>query len=370
MLRVIVTGGGTGGHIYPALAIAQGLLDHEPDAKILYVGTRAGMEARIVPEAGWEFAGVSGRQLPRQLSVEMLKTTVVSFKALWETKEILRKFRPDLVIGTGGYVSGPVVLTAALFGIPTLLHEQNAWPGFTNRVLARAVRGVMVAFPESIKHFKPQAKVTVVGFPVRPEIGQVDRAAGARRLRLRPDRLTVLVTGGSRGARSINQAMATVAANLRQYPEVQLIWATGQATYEETLAALRAKGINWDRPQWRIMEYVQDMPAALACADLCITRAGAATLAELTLAGKPSILIPYPYAAANHQEHNARSLVENGAARLILDRDLSGERLWHDIEGLLRQGPVLEEMAAAAKKLARPDALDKIVGLCLETAWR
>ncbi|CAA7602888.1 lactose synthase/undecaprenyldiphospho-muramoylpentapeptide beta-N-acetylglucosaminyltransferase [Acididesulfobacillus acetoxydans] len=369
-MRVIVTGGGTGGHIYPALAIARGLRDKVQDCEILYVGTRQGMEAKLVPEAGWRFSGVSGQGLPRKMSWESLKTVARSFQALWQTKEILRHFGPDLVVGTGGYVSGPVVLTAAMFGIPTLLHEQNALPGITNRILARVVKRVTVTFPESLPRFRADGKAVLTGLPVRPDIGKVSRAAGAKHFSLRPERLTLLVTGGSRGARTLNQAMLTVLEKLALRSEVQVIWATGSNTYQETLDGLRRRGIDWERPNWRILEYLKDMPQAYAAADLCLSRAGAASLAELMAAGKPSVLIPYPFAAENHQEYNARALVEAGAARLILDKELTGQRLWQEVEGLLADRALLGRMGAAARGLAQPEALSKIVDLCLETAWK
>lgn len=368
-MRVIVTGGGTGGHIYPALAIAKGVLASDPMAQILYVGTRDGMEARLVPEAGIEFEGISGMGLPRRLSPDTIKALGKTVKALWEMKKILHRFHPDLVVGTGGYVSGPVVLTAALFNIPTLLHEQNALPGITNRILARFVRHVMLTFPESKKHFGVEKKLEIVGLPVRPEIGQVSREAGAKHFGLRPDRLTLLVTGGSRGARMLNQAMCVVLEHLAQRSDIQVIWATGKATYEETIDRLKKKGVSWQRPGWRVLEYLQEMPEALACADLYIGRAGAASLAELMVAGLPSILIPYPYAAENHQEHNAQSLLQGGAAQIILDSDLDGERLWKEVDGLISQPELLNKMGMAARVLAQPQALNKIVNLCKAAAW-
>lgn len=369
MVRVIVTGGGTGGHIYPALAIAKGLLASDAETQILYVGTRDGMEACLVPEAGIAFAGISGKGLPRRLSLDTIKVLGKSFKALWETKKILHQFHPDLVVGTGGYVSGPVVLTAALFNIPTLLHEQNALPGITNRLLARVVRRVMLTFPESIKHFGVKKKLELVGLPVRSEIGQVSREVGAKHFKLRSDRLTLLVTGGSRGARVLNQAMIVVLEHLAQRSDIQVIWATGKTTYAETIEGLE-KRITWKRPEWRVLEYLKDMPEALACADIYIGRAGAASLAELMVAGIPSLLIPYPYAAENHQEHNAQALVQAGAAQIILDSELDGERLWKEVDRLTSQPEFIAKMGAAARTLAQPQALNKIVDLCRATAWR
>lgn len=368
-VRVILTGGGTGGHIYPALAIAKGLLARDNKTQILYVGIRDGMEARLVPEEGIKFAGISGKGLPRKLSLETIKVLAKSLKALWETKNILRKFHPDLVIGTGGYVSGPVVLTAALFNIPTLLHEQNALPGITNRILARFVRRVMVTFPESISHFGALKKLELVGLPVRSEIGEVTRDLGSRKFGLRTDCMTLLVTGGSRGALTLNKAMITVLEHLDQRPDIQVIWATGKMTYSQTIEELERRGIKWRRSGWLVLEYLKDMPEALACTDLYIGRAGAASLAELMVAGIPSVLIPYPYAAENHQEHNAQALVQAGAAQVILDSECDGERLWKEIDHLISQPKLLNIMGDSARTLAQPKALDKILDLCREIAW-
>ena len=369
-MRVIVTGGGTGGHIYPALAIAKGLMARDSKTEILYVGTRDGMEARLVPEAGLAFEGISGKGLPRRLSLDTVKVLGTSAKALWEAKNVLKRFHPDLVVGTGGYVSGPVVLTAALFNFPTLLHEQNALPGITNRILARFVRHVMLTFPESREYFGVKKKLELVGLPVRPEIGKVDRRDGAKKFDLRPDHLTLLVTGGSRGARTLNRAMIEVLEKLDRRTDIQVIWATGKATYDETMQLLKERGVTWKRPVWRILEYLRDMPEALACSDLYIGRAGAASLAELTVAGLPGILVPYPHAAENHQHHNAQAIVQAGAAKMILDSELDGTRLWKELDSLISQAGILAKMRDASKSLAQPEALTEIVDLCWATAWR
>lgn len=367
-MRVIVTGGGTGGHIYPALAIAKGLVERVNDINILYVGTRDGMEARLVPEKGIEFKGISGKGLPNKIGLETVRTLRLNLRAVWETKQVLKEFRPDLVIGTGGYVSGPVVLIAAIFGIPTLLHEQNVLPGKTNRILARMVKRVMLSFAESESYLKSD-RTEVVGLPVREDIGKVDRKIAAKQFDLEPDRRTLLVTGGSRGALSINKAMIQLLSQLEKYSDIQLIWATGSATYQMIVAELEASGI-CQRNNWRIMEYIHNMPEALACSDLCICRAGAVTLAELSAAGIASILIPYPYASNNHQEYNARALEEKGAAKVILDQELDGLLLWDEVRKTMSNSLVLEEMSAKAKGVFLPGALDRIVSICLRTAWK
>lgn len=369
-MRVIVTGGGTGGHIYPAMAVAKALMERFNDMEVLYVGTREGMEARLVPDNGLNFKGIAGKGLPRRLSIDTLRTAGTNLVALWETKKLLKEFRPDLVVGTGGYVSGPVVLTSALFGIPTLLHEQNALPGMTNKLLSKVVKNVMVTFPESAGYFPSKEKIKVVGLPVRAEIGQIDRKTGAAHFGLDPEKKTLLITGGSRGALSINKAVIYLLTKLEEHPAIQMIWAIGSATYDTIVGELEARGIDWRRAQWRIIEYIKDMPEALACSDLCICRAGATTLAELSAAGKASILIPYPYAAENHQEFNARAFEDKGAALVLLDKELEGALLWEHVQKLIFNGFKLEEMSVRAREVFNPGALDRIVNLCLQTAWR
>ncbi|MCL1790647.1 MAG: undecaprenyldiphospho-muramoylpentapeptide beta-N-acetylglucosaminyltransferase [Peptococcaceae bacterium] len=368
-MRVILAGGGTGGHIYPALAIAEGIRKASPQAEILYVGLKEGMEARLVPDAGWDFQGIAGRGLPRRLSLTLVKTVGSNLKALWQTKKILKEFHPDLVVGTGGFVSGPVLLMASLFGVPALLHEQNVWPGMTNKMLARRVKKVMLAFADGRRHFPESCPVAVVGQPVRPSVGRVNRGEALRFFGLESGKKVVLVTGGSRGARSINRAMVFVADKLREREDVQLIWATGTLDYEDSMAELRQLGVDPHKSGWHVAAYIENMPHALAAADLCVCRAGATTLAELSAAGLPCILIPYPFASENHQEFNARAMVDAGAARMILDKEMTGEGLWQEMESLLDNAFMLKEMGIRAGDAMQRDALESIVGICLETGW-
>jgi len=351
------------------LAIAEVIGAKVPQAEFLYVGLQEGMEAHLVPEAGLPFRGISGRGLPRRVTVDLLKTIGSNMRALYQTKKILRDFHPDLVVGTGGFVSGPVILVASFFGIPTLLHEQNALPGVTNKLLARRVKKVMVAFADGQAYF-PKAETVVVGLPVRSVIGQISRADGLAAFNLQSGKKTVLVTGGSRGAQSLNRAMGKAAIYMASRSDLQLIWATGTLDYEACIAELDKAGLTWQRPGWHIAPYIKTMPEALAAADLCICRAGASTLAELSASGRASVLVPYPFAAENHQEYNARALAERGAARLILDRDLTGEGIWQQIAELTSNPFLLESMGARAREAFPHDALDRIVNICLETAWR
>lgn len=370
-MRLLVTGGGTGGHIYPALAIARGIKEDQPQADILYVGTKAGMEADIVPREGFAFQTVTVEGLPRKISVQALTTLLKTCKGCAEAWRILKAFKPSIVVGTGGYVCGPVVLIARLLGIPTLIHEQNAYPGITNRLLARVVKKVAVTFPESRKYFPARADVTVTGLPVRPEILLARRDEAVNALGLDKDKFTVLAVGGSRGARSINKAMVEIIRRAVNRQELQIIHITGQLGFEETVADLQAAGIDMgNNGNITVKPYLYNMDQALAAADLVVCRAGATTIAEITVRGLPAILIPYPHASDNHQEYNARALADNGAARMILDRDLNGEKLWDTVRELYQNGAGLASMRKNAQKLGKPDALKRLLEMVNELAVR
>jgi len=361
-MRAIVTGGGTGGHIYPALAIAKGLKNLDPPGEVLYVGTREGMEAELVPAAGFEFAAVSSVGLTRQLSLKTIKSLASTSAGVIQGIRIISEYKPDLVVGTGGYVCGPVVLAAALKGCPCAIHEQNAYPGITNRLLARVADRVMLTFPDAKRYFPKRARCTVTGLPVRQEILSVSREEGIKYLGLDPDALTLLVVGGSRGARSLNRAMVEVWKEFQGRTDVQIVQISGESGYAETLQLLSEAGIEPRNDGNIILKpYLHRMEYALAASDLVIGRAGASFLAEITARGLPALLIPYPYAAENHQEYNARALVEQGAAVMILDQDLTGTVLVNRIKELLAQPARLKEMGWQSQKMGRPRALEQIL---------
>lgn len=365
-MRVIISGGGTGGHIYPALAIAKGIETRYPKTKILYVGTNQGLEADIVPKAGYSLETINVSGLKRQLSVKNCRAIWQAGWGLYQAAKLMRRFKPDLVIGTGGYVCGPVVMAAAIKKIPTLIHEQNALPGVTNRILARFVTGVAVTFKDSVQRFSGRVNINLTGLPVRPELFSVNKKEAYFSLGLNPKKPVLLVFGGSRGAQRINAAMIKVTQTLQQYTKVQLLHATGQIGYDQHIKDLESVGISsTNRDNIIIRPYLYNMPAALAVADLVICRAGATTLAEITALGLPSILVPYPYAAENHQEFNARALTGCGAAVMILDQKLTGTVLMTNISKLLLpvQSKQLSKMAAESLKLARPKALEDILHL-------
>lgn len=357
-MRIIVSGGGTGGHIYPAVTIANQIKEKQTDAEIIFVGTREGLESEIVPRYGYpiEFIEVAGFQ--RKLSLDTIKSAFKLLAGLIDALKLIRRIKPDLVVGTGGYVCGPVLFLAALQGIPTCIQEQNAMPGVTNKILAHFVKKVFLGYQEAGKYFGGNSEKLFTGNPIRKEILEISRTAAVEKLKLDPAKKTILVSGGSRGARSINDAMALVETTLAGRNDVQVIHITGETGYEKFVGQVEKNVLMSDNI--KVFRYMHDMPLALAAADIAVFRAGAIGLAELMARGIPSILVPYPYATANHQEYNARAVAGAGAAVVILDKELTGENLLKQIEGLLADESRLQKMKNAAKALGRPEAAEDI----------
>lgn len=365
-MKVILSGGGTGGHIYPALTIADQIKKLCPDADISFVGTRQGLEKDIIPRYGYPLQFIEVAGFKRSLSFDTLRSAGKLFTGLCDAYKIIKEQRPDLVIGTGGYVCGPIVLLAALHNIPCCIQEQNAMPGVTNKILARYVRKVFLGYKEAGKYFHGKAELVYTGNPIRSEILEHTRQEAVKELGLDPEKKTILVSGGSRGARSINQAMMEAELALSGRHEVQVLHATGDVNYEQYMEAVRKRGGVADNII--IKPYLHNMPVALAAADLAVFRAGAIGLAELTAKGVPAVLVPYPYATANHQEFNARAVEARGAAQVILDKELTGERILEAIEHLLLHEKDLEKMQAAAKALGQPQAAKTIAEQALALA--
>lgn len=368
-LRFVVTGGGTGGHIYPALAIARGLKEKYPGAEILYIGRAGGLEADLVPRAGFPFRSIQVAGLKRRPTPANLLAVWQAGRGLLTARRILKEFKPAVVVGTGGYVCGPVVLAAALQGIATLIHEQNALPGLTNRLLAPLVDCVALTFAEGRRYFPRRARLTVTGLPVRPEVLSCCREEARRVLGIPPGARMILSFGGSQGAASINKAMVEVLQAFAGRTDMCFLHVTGPAHYQDFLNHLPERGLGApENGNITIVPYLYDMPRALAAADVAVCRAGAATLAELTVLGLPAVLIPYPFASGNHQEFNARSLEKKGAALVIKDRELSGQLLTRCLEVILSRPEKLAAMAGACRSLGRPRALQDILDLVAELA--
>ncbi|MBD2846289.1 undecaprenyldiphospho-muramoylpentapeptide beta-N-acetylglucosaminyltransferase [Paenibacillus sp. IB182496] len=349
-MRIVLTGGGTGGHIYPAIAIGR-QLQHDASAELLYIGTHRGLEARIVPEAGIAFEAIDITGFKRRLSLDNVKTVLRFLRGVRRAKALLRRFKPDAVVGTGGYVCGPVVYAASKLGIPTLIHEQNVDPGLTNRFLSRYADRIAVSFAESAPHFDSR-KLVHTGNPCATEVLRADRAAGYASLGIAPGRPIVLVVGGSRGARAFNEALPGMLGQLDRLP-AELVFVTGEAYYEHTKGRLAA---NAAPANLHVVPYVHNMPQVLAAATLVVCRAGASSLAELTALGVPSILIPSPNVTNNHQEPNARALADAGAAEMMLERELTGEALIGRIAAIVGDPQRLRRMGDAARALGMPEA--------------
>ncbi len=368
-MRVIFAGGGTAGHINPALAIAGYVRERQPDAEILYIGAKGGMEERLVPQAGFEFRGITVQGFSRQISFAALKKNIVTVKraisAGKESKKIISEFKPDICIGTGGYVSGPVLRAAAQMGIPTLIHEQNAYPGVTNKMLSKHATRVMLAMPDARKHFKGKCRFVDTGNPVRGEILAQEKQQARKQLGL-DERPVILSFGGSLGAKVINESLADIIARSAKDGKYQHIHAYGQ--YGKWFPdLLKEKGADLDNaPNLDIREYINDMPVCLAAADVVIARAGAITLSEIEVKGKPSILIPSPNVAENHQYHNAMSLVRQNAAVMIEEKDLTPEKLTEEIDKLASDPARLEEYSSNALKMAIADASKRIYSVMIE----
>ena len=357
-MRFLLAGGGTGGHIYPALAIAAALRKQQPDAQVAFCGTAAGLETELIPANGYPLHLISVRGFRRRLSLDTLRSVWAAVQGLWEANRVVGEYKPDAVIGTGGYVCGPVLLAAWLHGIPTYLQEQNAMPGVTNRILSRFVRAAYLGYEEARPFFAAAKTVLWTGNPLRALDGE-NKAAALAKLGLAENKKTVLITGGSRGARSINRAGVAAFKALSAVPDVQFIHVTGRDEYETTREMLLEQGLA-QTPHFHLHPYLHEMPAALQTADLVLCRAGAIALAEVAAVGLPAVLIPYPYATGNHQEANARAFEKRGAAIVLLDRELTGEALTALLPELVHDEEKLQKMRLAAGTLAKPAAADDI----------
>lgn len=362
-MRVLFTGGGTAGHINPALAVAGYLREQEPDTKILYVGNRGGMEERLVPRAGYEMAFITISGFQRRLSfknlMKNLRTVERIFTATAETKRIIKDFAPDVCVGTGGYVSGPVIREAAKLGVPSVIHESNAYPGVTTKLLSKQVHTVLLAVPDAKKYFDESVRTVITGNPVRGEVLRMDREQARKELGL-DSRPLVLSFGVSLGAAMLNRAAAYMLAESAKSGKYQHIHGYGQND-PMFLEELSEYGLDLPKnPQIRVLDYIHNMPTCLAAADLVISRAGAMTLSEIEAKGKASILIPSPNVAENHQFHNAMALVKRGAGEIIEEKDLTGEALWKKVEKILSDPERLKSLGENAQKMDILDANNRI----------
>ena len=363
-MNIMISGGGTGGHIYPALTIYK-TLESMVDANFLYVGTERGLESRIVPKEGIPFTTLPVQGLQRKLSLDTLVTAGKTLSSLWKANQLISDFKPDIVIGTGGYVCGPLLLAAALRGIPTLIQEQNVVPGITNKILSRFVDVVAVGYEEAAPHFPRAKKVIYTGNPVRPSVVTANREEARAYFGLQEDQTAILVAGGSRGARSINTAMQAVHEHYKGREDIKIIHATGTDEYRRVCEGLGIPEEDVYSPTSHIVPYLDNMDMAMAASDMAIFRSGAIGLAELAVRGIPSILIPYPYAAADHQTFNAKAFVDAGASTMIVDKELNGTRLLQAVDAMLADQRCRKRMAEATLQLGKPEAAIEIAKLAL-----
>ncbi|MBP1999223.1 UDP-N-acetylglucosamine--N-acetylmuramyl-(pentapeptide) pyrophosphoryl-undecaprenol N-acetylglucosamine transferase [Paenibacillus shirakamiensis] len=359
-MRIVFSGGGTGGHIYPALAIAKQCKSEYPDTEILYIGGKRGLETTLVPKENIRFESIDITGFRRSLSPENMKTVVRFLRGVRTSKRLLRAFKPDVVVGTGGYVCGPVVYAAAKLGIPCLIHEQNAIPGLTNRFLSKYVDTVALSFEAETNPFPAAKHVIYTGNPRATTVYHADKTKGFATLGFHPGTPIVLVVGGSRGAKAINQAMIDMAPFLKQLDPIQFVYVTGESYYEPTRTAIQEKTGTLPR-NLQVLPYVHNMPEVLASTSLIVNRAGASFLAEITSLGIPSILIPSPNVTNNHQEKNARTLEKAGAAEVILESQLTGSKLFDTIAEVMKDSSRQITMSTASRRLGKPDSADILV---------
>ncbi len=359
-MRLLVAGGGTGGHVFPGIALAEEVVTRHPANDVVFVGTARGLEATVVPQAGFPIELIDVKGLKGKGLLETLKNLLLLPLAFVQSVRILRRWRPDVVVGVGGYASGPVVLVAWLLRIPTAVQEQNAIPGITNRMLGRVVRAAFTAFPEAARFF-PRRRVYQLGNPIRRTLME-----NYMRPVSKHPTPCLLVFGGSQGAHALNMRVIEALPHLADLRgALRITHQTGARDREQVEKGYRACGFDPD-----VREFITDMSAAYAQADLVLCRAGATTLAELTVCKKPSILVPFPAAADNHQVHNARSLVDAGAAIMIEERNLTGEVLAGEIRTVLDAPERRERMARAAGRLGSPQAAREIADVCTELVRR
>ena len=359
-MKILIAAGGTGGHIYPGLAIADKFKEKIPEAEIVFVGSYVGMEKNIVPKEGYPLEFIRVRGFERELSLETLAAVKGIFDGMRDARKVLKKHQPDLVIGTGGFTCGPLLLQAAKRGIPTMIHEQNAYPGKANRMLGKKVDRVAISFMEAAQYF-PKEKIFLAGNPVRDAYKHVDRAACRASLGLADRQKMIVAMGGSQGAGSINAAVIHYMATHANDPETVIYHLTGRSQYAKVIGDLKEKGVDLKDGvsalgNIHIIDYSNKVDLLLGAGDLVISRSGAMSIAEIAAVGIPSILIPYPMAAGNHQEFNARVITDHGGGALILDKDLTPERLEKEIDAILDDDARRLAMGEITKQAAIYDA--------------
>jgi len=354
-LKILLSGGGTGGHIFPAIAIADEIRKRFPDAEFLFVGANGKMEMEKVPQAGYKIEGIDIAGIDRGNMLSNLGLPFKILKSLSKSKTIIKNFAPDFAVGTGGFASGPALYAASKLGIPIFIQEQNAHAGVTNKILSKKAKAVFTAYPK-VEGF-PAEKIKFLGNPIRSTIisGIEETAVAKEKMGLNNDKLTILSVGGSLGSRTLNNAWKENLGNLKG-KDCQLIWQTGKTDYQEIIKETK----NIDCKNIQILEFIKNMETAYSAADVIVSRAGAIAISELAVAQKPVLLVPFPFAAEDHQTKNAMNLVEKNAARMVKDSEMQ-ERFWNVLNEICANENVRKEMSDNLKYFAKPNAAKEIV---------
>lgn len=353
-MKILISGGGTGGHIFPAIAIADALKKNNPANEILFVGAEGKMEMERVPKAGYSIVGLPIRGFQRKLSIQNLVLVFRLLKSLWKAGQIIKSFKPNVVIGVGGYASGPLLRMATWHNVPTIIQEQNSYPGITNKLLSKRANKICVAF-DHMQQFFPKEKIVLTGNPVRQDLLiPKDKNVAYAHFNLDPTKKTIGIFGGSLGARMINEAMSNYSKEIKDMDQVQWIWQVGKMYEAEFQKSELAQ-----YPNVKLLAFIDRMDLAYAICDVAVTRAGALTLSELMCTATPSILIPSPNVAEDHQRKNAMALVNESAAEIILDAEAK-EKLWGGIVHLLKDENKQTILKINLKRLAKPHAAEEI----------
>lgn len=362
-MKVVIAAAGTGGHINPGIAIANKIMEKEPNSEIIFIGTKRGLETNLVPRAGYELKTINSFGISRSLSIKNIKRLIKTIGSIGEAKTILKKFNPDIVIGTGGYICISVCMAAKKIKIPYVMHESNVLPGVATKMLSKNAEKILVGFEEAKQRLPKAKKIILTGTPTKIEkleLGINEINLKKKKLGFDENKPLVLVFGGSQGAQSINISMTKIIKENKN-KDYQIMWAAGPEQYEIVKKELLERNINIENIKGtKVVPYIYEMEEAMNIADLIVSRSGAMTVTEIEKVGKPAIFIPFPYAAENHQEYNARALEKKGAAKVILDKDLTEDVLNDNIMNLAKDKMKLLEMGKKANKMAINNVEDKI----------
>ncbi|MFZ7134022.1 MAG: undecaprenyldiphospho-muramoylpentapeptide beta-N-acetylglucosaminyltransferase [Eubacteriales bacterium] len=358
-MRVLIAAGGTGGHIYPGIAIAKKIQKEHPEVQITFVGTHKGLEKDLIPKEGFPLKIIRVKGFKRKLSLDTFQSIKTLFLGLNDAKQVIKKMKPDIVIGTGGYVCGPILFMARIQRVPTLIHEQNAFPGVTNKILSRFVDKIAISFSESEKYFKVPDKLVLAGNPIREEFKYNGKELARKKLNIPGDYWVIAVSGGSQGALSINKSMIHVIKALKERDNVMVIHITGRNQHQEVLHLLKDEDVQLEQyPNIQVLPYSYDVADIYQAADIIVSRSGAMTISEITAVGRPSILIPFPYATDNHQEFNAKVITDKHGGIMIKDCNLNGQLLLTTIEDMLSDPVKMKKMEEATSNLGILNADD------------